>query len=69
MKGTHTLQHLAQYKQQSAQQNASRMRLLKQARTGQPAAWSRAIEKTAGSLIKAGEALKAFAPRETVLNS
>jgi hypothetical protein len=46
------------------------MFLLKQARAGRPTAWSQTIAKAAGSLlIKAGEALKAIAQRETVLNS
>ena len=69
MKGTYTLQHLAQYKQQSAEQNASRMRLSRQARAGQPAAWSLALGKASEGLAKAGEALKAMAQRENALNS
>jgi hypothetical protein len=66
---TFNLQHLARQNQQSAERNASNMRLWMQAKAGQPTVWTQAIEKAALSLIKAGEALNALAQRKTVLNS
>ena len=69
MKGTYTLQHLALHKQQSAEQNASRMRLLKQARAGQPGIGSKALAKAAQGLIAVGKSLKALMEREPALNA